>query len=829
MQPEPRDSRRSGVVLAGLLLVVAACDLHACTTTGGQVRPVPSDASLALARARELQRRGGGAGRVGEARSQAENALVLEREWVAPRRFLDDIARTDLVAHASLAEHLEALSAADPADAELRARLLYLIGRLEGAQGTPRFEQAARLDGSLAWAQHGLGWMKFTQGSPRAAQEHSRRARALARDGWEWAYFAQTESRYLFALERHDRAAELLSERGEVVDALTDSDRAEHATWSARAQLRSEDSGQRERGYWSAIDLLRGDDLVAQEVRDLTNAALQVVETDGQRIEEIEAALAARPGAERTRLRGRILFERGATALALGVLDPVASSGIEARSARAARIAAGEIGAVVEEWLRELPAQVLDADGLPARPELAALVRSARAGDESALAQALLAAGWFAEARGLANHVAPRDLPAALELDARAATVNALLEGIRRLLELVDRGGEYAGPRSGATSARSIRSLDDLLDALQPFFERHRDGGDLADLARTPRLRYGSVATVLHPGPTFSALDAAQGLGLEGDTVGGLGTALLALGRFGIFGETLGGGGPDGTVLRLLALTEREGEHLGVPFRGTVAWCEGVDVPSRLARRGARITGAALHEGYWIDVAGVRADHERWRSLERTFLESDRERARRALEANGPRLAGGDDGSARLVALERARVYAPLGEGDRLRLAVLSERTAGPRGRVTLEELLEVTARHEEGHLLDRSRFLPVSRNPLGVLGLLADAGFSPAGLERLLEYRAQLVCLAVADDPRIPLAECLDGAEGEPGVSPHGAAYSALLADLLEVLEASREEEQLALDPERYLIHQLHRVDPETLRRVALRLARKQGMVREH
>ena len=58
-----------------------------------------------------------------------------------------------------------------------------------------------------------------------------------------------------------------------------------------------------------------------------------------------------------------------------------------------------------------------------------------------------------------------------------------------------------------------------------------------------------------------------------------------------------------------------EGAHLGVPYSGTVAWCEGTEVPSRPARRGARIVGAALHEGYWVDVQGVRRELERWRSL----------------------------------------------------------------------------------------------------------------------------------------------------------------------------------------------------------------------
>ena len=45
---------------------------------------------------------------------------------------------------------------------------------------------------------------------------------------------------------------------------------------------------------------------------------------------------------------------------------------------------------------------------------------------------------------------------------------------------------------------------------------------------------------------------------------------------------------------------------------------------------------------------------------------------------------------------------------------------------------------------------LPVLKKPLRALGLLLESGFSAAGLERRLEYRAQLVCLTAVDDPRV-------------------------------------------------------------------------------
>jgi hypothetical protein len=419
-------------------------------------------------------------------------------------------------------------------------------------------------------------------------------------------------------------------------------------------------------------------------------------------------------------------------------------------------------------------------------------------------------------------------------VDEEAAAGSAVLGGIRRLLEVVDAGSIYAGPahalsveledgqvaiRSDRESVGRIEDLDELLAAITPLFERHRSEGGLPVIANSPRTKYGPMATVIHPGPVYSRADEQSGRGVAGEPVLGLSSELLEMGRFGLFGESVGGGGPDGTVLRLLAFEERSGEHLGVAYSGTVAWCDGADVPSRPVRRGARITGAALHEGYWIDVAGVRAELERWLQLEDEFLGGDGQRGELALAGRGPTLPANAD------ARTRARVYAPLGEADRVRLALLRGRTAAPR--MTLEELLEVTAVHEEGHLTDRTRFLPLTRHPFGALGLLLASGLSPQGVAQMLEYRAQLVALCVAVEPRIPLAECLDGAEGDTGVTPHAAAYRKLMADWLELLERERAAGELpALDDEHYLIHQLHLLRAEDVRRVSLLLAESRGMV---
>jgi hypothetical protein len=495
---------------------------------------------------------------------------------------------------------------------------------------------------------------------------------------------------------------------------------------------------------------------------------------------------------------------------------------------------------VLEDWLAALPAQVLDSDGLPRRAELRALVLAARAsadGPAPALGEALLAAGWFEEARGFASALAAREPEAALELDRRAAESSALIAGIGDLLAAIDGGRAWAAsgaspatPGSAPTRLRSretgeprITSLEHLLAALQALFALHADGaGGPLDLARSPRLRFGPFASVVHPGPAFSVADEHLGLGSRGAPVGGLAAELLRLGRFGIFGESVGGGGPDGTVLRLLAFEERSGELLGEPFAGTVVWCEGTDVPSRPVRRGAAISGAALHEGFWIDVDVVRDELAHFRALEREFIDppvgEEGTRAGRALCSCGPELAPGA-GPAELAA-----PLLSLGEGDRIRLAVLSERPAAPR--ITLEELLETTATHEEGHLLDRARFLPLMKDPLGAFALLARAGFTPAGVARVLEARAELVALACAADPRLVLADCVDALDGGNGVTPHARAYGDLIEDFLLLLARDLEHHP-ALDARHPLVFQLHLLGPEEVRDLALELARAEDVAR--
>jgi hypothetical protein len=369
-----------------------------------------------------------------------------------------------------------------------------------------------------------------------------------------------------------------------------------------------------------------------------------------------------------------------------------------------------------------------------------------------------------------------------------------------------------------------VHDLDGLLARLDELLAPTRAAGGLAGCVHSPRLSFGIVGELVHPGPRFSKADAEAGLGAEGAPVGGLSAGLLALHRFGIFGELVGAG-PDGALLPLLALEWRSGTHLGVPWAGSVALCESADLEPQAARAGAGIAGAALHEGYWLDVDTLRAEQSHWRALARRYEGAGgAARAAQLLACAGLAVHARDEDE--LSRLRRAQ-GALLGEGERVRLACIAERGAPP-----LDEFVDVAGTHEEGHLCDRTRFLPLARHLPRALGFFLDCGASPRRVMERLEYRAQLVALCDCADARIPLAQVLDAAESGPGagLTPHAAAYAQLLRDLLATLDRELARDPHAfplLDPARTLAQQLHRLRPEELRALARRLAHERGLDR--
>lgn len=819
--------RLSFRVLPALLLLPLA---SACSLKRWSPPPLAREAAEALSEARELERL-----RPEGWRERAFLALARAREaapdWVAPRRVEDDLQREFLLGHEALALRRADLEQA-ATRGTARAEETYLVGRLEGREGFDRLQEAARLDPELGWAQHGVAWQRFLSGQTRGALRAGRRALELARGSYELGVFAGAQARYLLELGRTDAAIAGL-ETTLADPRLGEPERTELATMLARAELRSEDGEVVERGFWRSLAEFESRRLTEDEYERL-GAEILAQRSAVRQPDALALVLAALPPDDprSERLRARVLLERGSKNLATLIWERAPSRGVSDSFARLRALERGEARAAMERWRGALPSRLLDSQGLPREPRLSALVSAAREADDGPGAvrfgEALVEAGWFSEAEAWASFLVQGpdvDAHSALALEARASAGLALLAGMQGVLEHVDQGRPAFTPvpTGHSPDARALPGLSELLEALQPFFERARGAPLALDLARSPRLSFGGLAAVVHPGPRFSALDEREGRGPAGAEVPGLATELARIGRFGIFGQAPGGGGPDGTVLRVVGGEWVSGQHLGVPFEGWVAWCEGADLESRAGRAGSSVSGAALHEGYWIDIEGVRGDRERLGGLERKYLQGEPGLLARALEGRGPRLssAGAESG--------RARWLAPLGEGERVALSALRERPLPPgeTSRVSLDEWVELTALHEQGHLTDRTRFLPLAKKwPRGLAFLLRN-GFSPRALARALEYRAQLVALCVADEPRLVLADCLAAADSEGGVLAHSEAYRELLEDFLALTERDLEHFP-ALDREHYLLYQLHFLAAEDVRRLAHALAVQNGMCEE-
>ncbi len=794
------------------------------------------------------------------ARAAAVRAAQLAPDWVAPRRIIDDIDRSRLIGPELLADY-EATLALEPD----HAPTLYLAGRLDGtARAEERFLAAIEADASLAWGYHGLAWTRELIGDRRAATRAQRRALTYARGSWERSYFTQALALRHVAESREITALDVLLERLSEPDVLP-TDRIQLGVRAAVVGL-SLSYGKRTReGATRALELLSQGGVTELEAQELTLSLLNARSAGAPvGLPEIRLALRGVTGPGRDRLAAEVMLRESKTPLALGLLRRSLPPGSDVLAlspeVRSARFAVGELSEVLDEWLRLQPEFVLDGDGLPREQGLRELVLASRRasssrgrGEEHAtdlreFGDELIANGWYVEARGLAESMGAYDLDGALSLDHRATAGRALIESLVELVESVDarRPIRVVEPDlSNPSKEVATADLAELLIAMEPRFRRYRrETGQLRNhsdrrlgLTASPRLRFGPVGAVVHPGPLFSEQDERLGLGTAGERVGGLASAFDSIGRFAVFGEAVGSGGPDGTVLRKLLVEERSGEHFGTPWQGTIAWCDGADLRSRPGRRGARIGGAALHEGFWIDVETLRGEAAVYRALQDRYFGFDRVAALDEALAVTP---------LPLENFEGDGLPPLLGEGDRVRLALMRERLSGvqplqatlnsapPRlpDLVTLAELVAATATHEEGHLCDRTRFLPLGDRMWSVLMFFMESGMSAQRVEQRLEYRAQLTALCDTPETRLPLAEILTAAElGISGVTPHGAAYSHLLEDFLAELgrEVERNPELYSeLDRSGVLAHQLHRLSTDQVRAIGMKLAHAEGLIED-
>jgi hypothetical protein len=839
------------ILAAGLLAACAAAPVHLAAGP-------PPEAAAAFAAARALHEGGADADDPALWRALAR-ARQMAPDWVPPRRLEDDLLRAEHLEVEAL-ERRRAERAARPASALAH----YLTARLEAELDPRAFAQIVQLDPDFAWGRHAWAFARSLAGDDdgRIALDW-RRAVLQACTPWEAAHFTRGLAEYFERNDREGQALELLERALAELDLLR-ADRARLAAELAMLELRLGNLEGQRKGYERALSLVRSDALSDQILEQLVAAlegSFALGDPGGQRL---ELALAALDTPLRRRLAARRSLRLGDAAEA--EFEFLLQSGPQWRELLdefqdpAWLFRQGHFARALEVWLAALPGQVLAGDGLPADPGLRRLVQAGRSygstgssADLALLGRRLLEAGWYAEALPVARALRRTDLPLAMDLRRQALAGRVLFATLGEALVDVERGRDellletsWEEPL-GEPTAGGQDSLGDLLRRWAAAFARcaSEQGESLPmaaareAFAASPRLDYGPFASLVHPGPTFSAADELAGLGPAGRPVPGLAQAMDRHGRFAIVGAALGDK-PDATVLRRLHVEELSGELLGTAWAGTLAWCEGVEVQSRAQRGGAHISGAALHEGFWIDLEEVRDLHARWLSLARQYAApgSDgespaRERAERRIErvlgSGGLRLLT-PPAESRRRARERTAIAPALGQSARVRLAVLRERAEGGAllGQVGLSEVVDLIATHEQGHLCERTRFLPLTRHWGRLLIFLLEHGFSASAIQQRLEYRAQLVALCSISDPRLALVDLLEAAEARSdGGLEHGPAYRELLADVLAELDADlqgRPESWPRLSAEHTLLHQLHRLGPEELRGLALRVARRPG-----
>jgi hypothetical protein len=877
---------RAWLALAALALLA----LSACRTAPRSARVQPdSDALRELAQAEIALDRAHAAdpaqraALLEQARLHAAAAAQHAPRWIAPARLEQERARLEGRLHLAYASALEAWHA-QPESAAANYLLARLHVGLEADEATNDWlgelgRRGLAADPSEPFAWHARALRERGANRRAAATSAHERALSLARGPHERALFALGLARLWQREQDFERLRALCVQELPLLARDSRHARELELSW-LQAALARRDAPDRSPELARAHELLADERLQADEARLLTQllcATPQSLEP-AQRLRGIERALARRSDAlglelsARARLQlanGPLAYERARRAFG----PELSGAALMETERRALRCAGGEAAAVVLEALGGLPQRARNAQGELWLQALARLESAARALQDARvdearsaarvqLGAALVDAGWYTEAAAWAEALAASEYEAAEALERRASAGRALLRSFELLLE---RGPSLPLPPELISAERTVdfgeliahsrrlglRKLDYLLEGLEALCAAHwpelypGESRPSTALTESPLLHYGPFARIVHPGPLHSRADERAGIGRAGEAVPGFAAHAARMGYFGVLGAAVHRERPDGALLRLVHVEERSGEVLGVPWSGTVAWCEGAAIQSRAARAGAHIAGAALHEGYWIDLEPLRATARWWSELERAHPGA---RARVALAGQSARRA--------LLAGGAARVRVPwLGEAQRVALALIEERRergapesieasrerSAPvsieahreRGApvVGLEDVLEHTERHEQAHVCERTRFLPLSAHWWSALRFAARSGFSPAALEARLEYRAELGALCTLSEPRVALVEVLRLAEHGERSSPHARAYDELARELVAELARELDRDPAShpgIDATRVLEHQLHRLSPQGLRALALELARREGLLAE-
>ena len=146
---------------------------------------------------------------------------------------------------------------------------------------------------------------------------------------------------------------------------------------------------------------------------------------------------------------------------------------------------------------------------------------------------------------------------------------------------------------------------------------------------------------------------------------------------------------------------------------------------------------------------------------------------------------------------------------------------AGVADRLLLETEIDLVAEvlvHEDAHLVDAKRFLPVGGNFLRGFGLALQHGFAAEKVVAFLERNAQLAAIAEGPHPRAALAICCASLGG---VGVHATGYSEIVQAMVHEIRDTPSRYP-GIDRERVIVQQLHRLTDDEIQGLAQTLTKR-------
>jgi len=769
------------------LALLIGCLLAGCASTPLLApRPVPASA-LALAEEARTQEHMGDQDR---ARELWQAASDLDPSWLLPRRSMQLLDLADAKGPAVLEQAHLASARGTPGSAYLLARL--------ASDDVRAYLLALRSEPEDAWLHHGLAVTLSREGRLTESLAESRLAVQQARSSSERVFFLARLATGLYIQDTREGPARAFDRMLKLWQTL-ESDQWAWVDLSGQL-LNLNVRGDRAAWQRSLASSMQGDARLSSALRRKV-ASLLVKDSYARKL------LARKPKA------GQSLEEGLSISFALDFGD-----GDDVERARAL-------------WRKDLPPQATDSEGRPRDERLLAvdkalgeLQREGGVEQLRTLGETLLSAGRPDWAQRVADALHRAGAEGDEQLFVRARLLESRQTALRNALDDLGRGRlervlelDSAPKKGGRRALGSFRvkknsgDMDQVLSALEArlgSYSRAASGD-----GREPREGYGlKQSTRIDLWPILTGIAGADGAGI---TQPGLGTLARDLG---FYVQIVAPTGQD-TQTRLARLVLQEaaqGELLGRPWQGTRILLG--DVQSRYPDW--QISGAAMPDQYWVLLPEIVRGQNNWRSLAARF-EGRPEAVQAALAQTGLLPASG---------VRTCDTRPGLGEAERVALAVMvssGEESAQQLVVPSLETLLELTMHHEEAHMADYEEWLPPSEALFKVLRLFWQGGLSVRGIWAHVEARAQLTAMAVAQDPRLGLAQILRMVEARertrgPTVHPHAEGYEWLLKKIL--LELKRNPR--GLDPSRSLLHQLHLLAPQELAAVCLLLAEEEGLV---